>query len=186
MTFEPVDTKGKQASSPKLTVSPNTPGAYLHEGALREFFDGVDHVTVLVDRDRSLLAFDPGDGEDAYKLSRSQQGGAQIYLAQALARLDVDPDDLEDSHRCDVRQDSESGYVVADVSSLVEATTDGVHCEECGRRFTEKGVKSHYKKVHDEEWAGRIAQEADPDDVGESIPEGDDSWQEQYDGGETA
>jgi len=184
MSFERVDTKNTHSSEPVLTISPNTSGAYLHEGALREFFDGVEHVTILVDRDRSLLAFEPGDGEDAYTVSRRSEGGAQLALKQALSRLDVGVNDLEKTHRCGIYQDDESGYVVADVSTVVEDATSDVHCPECEKRFAESGLKQHLSMTHDENNPQKLLKEADPDTIGDKAPEGDDSWREKYQEGE--
>lgn|GEM_PF-6020125 len=179
MSFETVDTKNTHASTCELRISPDSPAAYVTTGAVREHFEDIDRVKLLVDRDRSLIALVPGDGPNSYALS-PKDNGRSLTVKKELEKLGVDQENLDDVHGCPISEDDESGHLAADVSSVVEAATDDVHCPECGQRFTESGVKQHLKMTHDETYAGRILSEADPDDVGGEVPEGDDSWTDKY------
>lgn len=180
--FERVEARRQQPSDPTIRVTPDRPTSYISVGAIRRWFEDISQITFYVDRDESSIALVPEDGEHSYKL-KSKSGGASIATKQALRDLGVEVDDISKVHVCPLEKDRDSGYVVADVSDVVEDATDDVHCPECGVRFTEHGVKSHLKTVHGESKKNVdvILQEMDPDDLGEATPDGDDSWKDQYD-----
>jgi len=180
--FERVEAKHQQPSAPTLRITATSQAAYLSAGAVRQYFEGVVEVEYHVDSDRLLLAIVPhnGDGANAYALGRKHGGGANVYARKPLGQLDVDTDDLDEAHVCPVFEDDDSGFVVADVSSVVEDATDDVHCPECGERYAEQGLKTHLNRTHGEaDYIGTL-EEMDPDEIGEPIPEGDGGRREQY------
>ena len=177
--FERVETRNTHASKPTLRISPDRPSGYLSVGAVREFFDGVDRVAFYVDRDTSRIAIVEDEGESSYSLS-SKSGGANVAVMQPLREIGVEQDDLDEAHVCPMEEDDETGYAVVDVKEVVEAATDDTHCPECGERYSEHGIGAHLK-THDEvDNPQKLLKEIDPDEIGEPVPDGDDSWREQY------
>lgn len=177
--FERVESKQTQPSDPTLRISPTSASAYLSVGAVRAFFEDVDRVTFYVDPDCSRLAIVPEDGEHSYSLTKkSGSAGAHLATRKPLEELGVDVDDLEQAYSCSLSEDRETGYVVAEVADVVEAETDDVHCPECGKRFDEVGIKQHLSAKHDEINPQNLLKQMDPDEIGGTAPEGDDSWRD--------
>lgn len=171
MAFEDVDGKGTERGPAHLTIRPKKPHqAYLTVGAVREFFSDTDRIRFRVDRDRSLVALVPDEiGEETYSLSR-KDGGAVIAVTQTLRALDVAEDRISETHHCSVYQDEERGYVVADLSSVVEDATEDAHCPECGKRFHRNGIQQHLTKSHGDS-AYATLRDADPDEIGDPLPD---------------
>lgn len=173
MPFRPIDTKNQTRGTKELRIHPSTAAGYVTAGAVREWFEGVEEVTLHVDRENSRLGIESGENGAGDTFSLTQKGsgqGAGLTVKPVLRSLDIDPDLVEDSHRIPLEHDSESDFIVGDLASLVEQYTGAVHCDVCGKRCrTEQGLQTHVTAQHD--GARKTLQEMDPDDIGEPIPE---------------
>lgn len=173
---------------PKLTVfeSANQLGGYLNAAAVYTWLDGSDAVGLQADVEYSRLGIDPEPGAETTTYTLSGEGaGKSLSLSGALFVFDVTADTLSETHVTALEYDGEHGLVIAELSAAVEDATDAVHCPECGKRCAnEQGLRAHSSKIHDN--PRKALEDADPDEFGEDVPDGDDSWQDYSNRGESA
>lgn len=190
---------GLHTEDPTVSVHASG-GIHLSAAMVAQWFDDVEKVGVLFDRDLGLIALDRDSDEPAEEQfavsTYVESGGAQVSVKGALEAIGVDVDELSDlsmrERRVTPELDDETGYILIDLSHLVDLKIEDVDDEDeevteesddeddvdefwcgiCGAGpMSEQGVKIHHGQKHEGE---PLIEDSEPILESAEDPDGDD------------